>query len=391
MRVSFPLVNIMKVLVDCSRLRTGGGIQVGLGVLANACRSREHQWYVAASRQLADELGGEEKEHYACFATVGERSGLWSRLHNNASELARIEEAVKPDVVFTVFGPTMWRARAPHVIGFALPTLIYPTERASLLKQCAIRQRCRRRMADAYARIQMRGVRHWIVETSVVRERLHTILGVPRGAVFVVPNAYSPMFAEEVLRPRTRSGDTFRIIVPSAYYVHKNLECVPRVAYELARLTARPFEFVLTIPGTASAWKEISRVAMAVGMNNRIRTVGNVAHREIAGLYRDADAVFLPTLLECSTAVYPESFMARVPLVTSDRDFARALCGEGAAYVDPYSASDAAASLSRIIDERGYGESLVEAGAAALRLRYPSPEAKWLMQLECLERVALQA
>ena len=40
-------------------------------------------------------------------------------------ELNSLAQIIKPDVVFSVFGPTYWRPKCNHVMGFAIPHIIY--------------------------------------------------------------------------------------------------------------------------------------------------------------------------------------------------------------------------------------------------------------------------
>ena len=40
--------------------------------------------------------------------------------------LKEIEKEWKPDIVFTTSGPSYWRSKAPHLMGFNLAHYIYP-------------------------------------------------------------------------------------------------------------------------------------------------------------------------------------------------------------------------------------------------------------------------
>src|SRR5208337_3969492 len=119
--------------------------------------------------------------------------------------------------------------------------------------------------------------------------------------------------------------------------------------------------FIFTIDVQHSGWQRIEDRARKLGLNDVVRTEGSVPHSTMGDLYRHAHAVFLPTLLECSTAVYPESFMAKVPLITSDRDFARELCRDAAAFVDPLSPDDSARALARVLTDDTYRNRLIDA------------------------------
>ena len=36
-----------------------------------------------------------------------------------------IERKVNPDVVFSFVGPCYWKAKSPHLVGFAIPHIVY--------------------------------------------------------------------------------------------------------------------------------------------------------------------------------------------------------------------------------------------------------------------------
>src|SRR5262249_21933237 len=125
-----------------------------------------------------------------------------------------------------------------------------------------------------------------------------------------------------------------RILVPAAYYLHKNLEIVPAVAAALKRM-GRDAIFQLTLPEQSGEWAAIARQATELGVADRVVTLGSLPLAALAEAYRSTRAVYLPTLREVSTAVYPEAFHFRRPIVTSDLDFARELCGQAALFIPP--------------------------------------------------------
>lgn len=302
-----------------------------------------------------------------------------------ARELPKIEREASPDVVFTVFGPSKWRPRAVQLVGFAIPQFLYPKIRTARVPLSA---------ASIINRIQIKWAKraamradYLVVETETLRRRLHEIAGYPAQRIFVVRNTYSDLFAESLASdpPAVETSGKFLILVPSAYYPHKNLEIVPDVARALRALTSRDFEIVLTLPAGGPAWGAIARHAAELGVADYVRTAGTIPLRELGSWYRRAGAVFLPTLLETSTAVYPESFSAGAPLVTSDLDFARELCDDAALFVDPQSPEACARALADLIADPRRREGLVRRGRETLVQNYPSPASKWEAQLACLK------
>lgn len=71
------------------------------------------------------------------------------------------------------------------------------------------------------------------------------------------------------------------------------------------------------------------------GLGEILYNIGPVGMDEVPALYRSVDGMILPTLLESFSGTYVESMHYRVPIFTSDLDFARDVCGDVAYYFDP--------------------------------------------------------
>lgn len=367
----------MKILVDGTPLSKGGGVQVTIALLLNLQTSHSIAWQALLPEEiqtsLPSALQGDERISFLPKSSVKNKILLLFKLPN-------IERTIAPDVVFTVFGPAYFRAKAPHLVGFALPNMVYRDIGLG-------RPSFASRLIDLWRRFSLRRATHLIVETETVKERLALQMGIARDRISVVGNSVNP-----ILRRRERMTDpsgTFRILVPSAYYRHKNLEIVPLVAKCLSDM--RPgfdFEITLTLDSHSAHWLRIRALAAELGVQDRVTTLGHVNIASLSEAYSDASAIFLPTLIEVSTAVYPESFFFRRPLVTSDRDFARELCGDAALFVDPLDAEDMAEELLRLASNTDLMTALVEAGARQLDAKFPTTTEKFQMQLNALSDCA---
>lgn len=373
----------MRILIDCSLLKVGGGIQAGLSVLENAVQTSGVECHAVLSDRIAQQLDPSVRAGLASTEVLGNGSAFdFARL---PGRLGRIERRIRPDVVFTVFGPTPWRAEAPHLQGFALPRVIYP---GVWVRGTAIAERLRAALHTSIKRWLTKRAEYLVVETELVRQRLRSAAGIPGERVLVVPNSYSPRFEAALNGAARRTSSRFTILVPSSYYRHKNLEIVPEVAQALRDRGMTQFTFVLTVPSAHGGWRRIAATSAAMSVTPHVQTRGHVSHAEFAQLYRQSDAVLLPTLLECSTAVYPEAFLAEVPLITSDRAFARELCDDAALYVDPADPRSSAEALMKVMTDARMANALVCRGRQVLARNYVSPRRKWMLQLECLRQVA---
>lgn len=378
-----------RVLIDCSMLSIGGGVQVGLAIVRNAMADRSFDWSVILSSAVAEQLGEEVEQAFEHVLRL-DGMGLLGKLLVKQT-LENFERKVEPDLVFHVFGPPLWQSHAPNLTGFALGKMLYP----EISRQCAsMEEHVRRLLLNPVKAARVRKADSIVVETATAKRRFCKTFDFPENRVAVVGNSYSPQFAEAIaqLEPRgKRLGNTFRVFVPGAGYAHKNFNFVPEVAAELReQMPDAQVRFVFTLPQKSRAWKTLCQRAEQWGVRDRIESVGTVANRDMAALYRAADAVLLPTRLEISTATYPEAFMAGVPLLTTDADFSRELCGEGALYFLDGSREHCATQLTQLLTNEALREALVAQGREVLARRYPSPEQKWLQQLASM-RVALAA
>jgi glycosyltransferase involved in cell wall biosynthesis len=59
------------------------------------------------------------------------------------------------------------------------------------------------------------------------------------------------------------------------------------------------------------------------------------------------------------------------PILTSDLDFAREVCGEAAEYFDPWSPRSIAEAIGRVLSDPGRAEALVSRGRERLK-RFPT-------------------
>jgi glycosyltransferase involved in cell wall biosynthesis len=91
----------------------------------------------------------------------------------------------------------------------------------------------------------------------------------------------------------------------------------------------------------------------------------------LANYYRHSSALILPTLLESFTATYLEAMQFDCPVLTSDLDFAREVCGEAAIYFDPWNVDDMCNAILRLRDDPALQRNLRLQGRERLQKVFP--------------------
>jgi glycosyltransferase involved in cell wall biosynthesis len=205
----------------------------------------------------------------------------------------------------------------------------------------------------------------------------------------VLPNAVNRRFIEAGRGVTTARPlhDPPRIFCLSAGHWHKNSLIIPWVIRSLVQTISRNgCTFIVTLPYDSKVWRSVQKLAERLGVVRWLENVGPLSLDECVEHYREADCLFLPTLAEIFSATYLEAMAMRVPIVTTDLDFARAICGDAAVYFEPLSADAAAGALNAVLTDRALRETLVRQGVKRLG-EFPDPESKhrallgWLVGL----------
>lgn len=353
----------MKLLINGSNLRGGGGVQVALSFILETRKFPENDYYVLASDKLYEQLKKEKfSTNYTIFSLYMLQSNPIKKIIT-IFKIKQLEKKINPNVVFTIFGPSYWTPRSPHLTGFALGHLIYPESpyfdiihRKELLywKIISILKKYFLKKNSSY----------YHVETDDTRIRLTKYLLCNPKNIFVVSNTYNPFFdnfeiSAKKLLPLAQKNE-FRLLLLSAYYSHKNFEIINRVIDLLSTNKNINIKFVVTI--------DKKMYTKIFGSNNKyVINIGHISADLCPQLYSECDVMFLPSLIECFSANYPEAMKMRKPILTSDLPFARDICEDSAVYFDPFNAKDLVDKIYLLVDNKELNNYLIERGVERLK------------------------
>lgn len=354
----------LRILVNATTVVIGGGIQVADSFISELANYPEHRFLVLCSPQVTRSLGDTSTlpahVELVPFPRIG-FGGTLDRLLRRNPRLEKLARDFRADAVFTVFGPSYWRPRVPHVCGWARGYDIYtdspfydlvpPLKKLKLALLGKLHRWMFRRDADVL-----------FVESEDARERLGRVF--PEKRIEVVGNTYHQVFdaperQEEFPLP---PFDGATLLTLSADYPHKNLRIIPSVArYLREKHPDLRFRFAVSLTNGALGVPEGEAVP------EWLLPLGAVPIRKCPSLYRQSTAMFLPTLVECFTASYPEAMRMRVPIVTTDLSFAHGICGAAAEFFSPTDPAAAGEAIYRVATDPGLRERLVAAGLERLR------------------------
>ncbi len=256
------------------------------------------------------------------------------------------------------------------------------------------RSTIRERLIAAYGRRSLRRLSPQVrvlVQTDVMGQRLRALYGLDPLQTSILPNScFFPRETQMAVRPSTRAPDRpFTFLCLTRYAAHKNLEILAEAVKKVRAYTPAAFRCVITIsaqqhPGARKLLRRIGRE----NLTDLLINLGPVRRDGLAELYRSADALIFPTLLESFTRTYHEAMHFGLPILTSDRDFARHLCQDAAIYFDPMDAECVARSMATIMEDAELRGQLVSSARSRLQQSPAWAEiaAQFVAALECAAR-----
>jgi glycosyltransferase involved in cell wall biosynthesis len=380
----------MNVMLNFLPLKSGGGVQVGLDFLAQARTVVSgHQWHLVATAGTPF-AQVDEGTHIRLLKLVPRDLGarLWFESHG----CRRFIRAIKPQVVYTLFGP-QWpgAAATASVVGCAYSNLCYPE--VDFWRRLPPAERALRKLVDVGRRHRMRQAHAVIFETEDLADRAVRYLRLHPRHVHVVRPSISSLVSACAAHPQTAERcralpPGFRVLLLSVYNANKNFDLLPKIAHALRRSGRRDDAlFVVTLAHEAPQLRALMKSAHDLGVADRLYNFGPVPHAGCAELYRACDAVILPSRLESFSNTIAESWTMGKPLLLSDLPWARAQCGRGAIYFRYDDANDAAARIGELQADPGHRAQIVAAGAKQMAV-YPSSEQRFRQHVEILERYA---
>ena len=363
----------MEIIIDVSGRINGGGLQVAISFIYECRAFCANQYHILLGSNAVNQVCKEDFGSNFVFYDI-----LNMPFYKRNSFLRRIEAGINPDVVFSVFGPTYFKSKAIRVSGFAIGHYIYPE--SPYWKIISFKERIKFSFKKIIHLLYLKSEADYIItETEDATQRIKQLLGDNKG-YFTVPNTCSHYFndfipnTEELMLPERKEGD-IRLLSLCNYYKHKNIHTIPKVLDFLYAKGIKNIFFILTIKH--SDYIDI----IEEKYRNNVINIGNVDMSSVPQLYSECDFAFVPTLLECFTANYPEAMVMMKPILTSDLPFARTICSDAAIYFDPSDYSDIAEKIIMLIGDKLIQNLLIQNGINRLTY-FPSSEERARKYLE---------
>lgn len=362
----------MNILINCSNIKIGGGIQVAHSFLNEIKGETSNMYVVVLSSTLERQIQPSEFGPNFIFYVYDKVASPISAVFSKDKLLDAWVKNHSISKVFTVFGPSYWRPQVVHICGYAKPHYIYTS--SPFFKVISNFENFKLKAKGFFHLLDFKkNADLLITENPDVSAKIGRKLG---KKVFTVSNTYNQVFDNKEqwsdIQLPTFNGKYLLTI--SANYPHKNLNVIPLVAKELVRQKCKKFKFAVSL--------DKGQLNSDDAADELIVYLGKVEINDCPALYNQVSYMFLPTLLECFSASYAEAMRMQKPILTSDLDFARGLCQEAAAYFDPLNPEAIAALLIALDKDEGWQKQITDNGINRLKDFDNAPErAKKYLQI----------
>lgn len=373
----------MKLIINTSNLHAGGGVQVGFSFIYECLKFNEHEYHVFLCSQLYNQIDRKVFSNNFYFYYFPLPPSPSIKGLKVIRELVTLEKQINPDCVFSIFGPTYWTPRSNHLMGFAIGHFLYPE--FYFFKKVRFKEKVKWKILSKVKRFfVLKNAKYYHVETEDARLRLAKYLSRPKDSIYTVSNTYNSNY-NNVITEFTkilplRDDREVRLLCISAYYSHKNLEILNSVIPLLNKNGFANVKFVLTIDD--HSYESI----FSKEAKKQIINIGPISIDRCPQLYSECDYMFLPTLLECFSANYPEAMKMQKPILTSDLSFAHDVCGEAALYFNPLDDMNIFQAIIKLINNKSLQNELILKGKEQLN-KFNTAEERAIKYLEICKKI----
>lgn len=222
----------------------------------------------------------------------------------------------------------------------------------------------------------------FITQTDNMKLRMMSLYDLKE--ISVVPNAVSIENLSFISRKDFALPEGIKLLYLTHYYPHKNLEILIPLAEEIKKQKEK-YKIIITISSDQhkGAKKLLTEISNR-DLDTIIINVGPVVMHDVPSLYRQCDGLLMPTILESFSGTYVEAMFHRIPIFTSNIDFATGVCKNGAIYFDPFNVSDILISIKKVFSNPDLKEELISNAEEVLK-GLPNWEQTFNMYNECIE------
>lgn len=288
------------------------------------------------------------------------------------------------DIIYSYFGYGFFGAGIKQVSGSADSNLYFPE--IDFWKDYQRLARLKKWITDKYRLFGVKRSSAVVFENEAMKTRAVKLFNIRRSK-FIKPSIVIEKRKEEFIMPDKVHPDNLKGLFLCGWHHNKNVMIIPELALEF-RKSGTEIQFILTAPYDSTAMRSVFLKKLNdYGVEDLVSIVGSVNKAKLESLYRQIDFVFLLSKLESFSNNIIEAWQFERPLVISDEEWSRAICRDGAIYVDRNDPAAIASSVTQLINDPTALMKIVDEGRKELQ-SYPTTAERIKQELQYLKEIA---
>jgi len=345
-----------KIFINALNVKTGGGKSILINFLKQLKKKDINDTFFVLTPNKSNYLEFENE-----FIKIIELSQIYKKniflpyIYNII--IPKLLQKLNIDIVFNMssFGI---KTNLKQIFLFQWPYAVYPE--SIVWKKMDIKSHLIRKTKLFMFKQNLRYIDKMIAQTETMKKRLEKIYNIKN--IEIVPNAVSVDNIDGGGYKDFKLPNGIKLLYLTYYYPHKNLEIFIPLAKEIKKQKL-DFKIVITIDETQhQKAKEFLKNIKPENLEDVIINLGPIEMKNVPSLYKQVDGLLMPTLLESFSGTYVEAMYHKVPIFTSNFDFARDVCKDIAFYFNPFDEKDILNKLKFAFGNKEEIENKVEKG-----------------------------
>lgn len=372
----------MKILINLSALKKGGGQNVGLNFLQGLYETNNDKhsyFFLVVENSVIHQFLKEKKQDnilITCASPI-------KRVFRELVVFPNIFKQLKIDIIYTYFGYGLFRGKTPQVCGVAVSNIFFPEIKfwqGNFLKIFL------KKLIDKYRLYGIKKASALIFENKTMEDRSHSLFYISPKKTIYIPPSFSPNFEQEELIISELNNNAVKLLLLCGWQLNKNIMKIPEIAYHLKKRNNN-FQFIITAPkDNSKIHKEFLLLIKQYEVHDMISIIGLVKKQQLKSLYDQIDFVLLMSKLESFSNNIIEAWHFKKPLMISNEEWAYSICKNAAYYLNRESAKEVADSIQDLKSNSIKQNELTEEGLKQIR-NYPSITEKTRREISFIEKI----
>ncbi len=347
---------MMHIFVNALAASAGGGLTYIRNVLPRMCRRTSLEVTVAVSPELRDELRS--------FDRVGVIEFHSSTVKRFWYEQFSLPEAIRKsgaDVLLSTGNFALRKSPVPQILLSRNSLYVSSDFYRDLLQRHEYKM-----WLDTHARARLAKSSIGWADITVAPSRAFAselarwsgkdVLGIYHGFDYETFSSQSGALTSETEEKLRAVDSSFKLLFVSHYNYYRNFETLLKSLPLLrARLSGRDFKLLLTCqlaPGSRVGGYDPAQAAALIrqlGLGDFVVELGPIPYQQLHNIYSRADVYVTPAYAETFAHPLVEAMASNLPVVASDLEVHREICGDAALYFPRFSPESLANTLAQVL------------------------------------------